>query len=208
MMSSSDAGESWGNDHPVVQGAVFDVIDPSMTLAGGRLHLVWTDNRAGNYDTYYAQSDDGGETWSAASMLCNDLGNASRPMIAVEGEGVHVMWSEERLANADVYYRCNPTGDVTAIAPPLPVPARLQLLAVYPNPADMATTLTYHLSLRSAVTVDLYDLLGRQVARSYEGMKSAGVHALRLQMSALSPGNYLCRVTAGSSYRTTMVTVR
>lgn len=78
----------------------------SMALApDGSIHAVWNDDREGNYDRdiYYANSTDGGATWSKNYPINDDgfpqgngsLVSQSTPSIAIDHLGrIHVVWWE------------------------------------------------------------------------------------------------------------------
>ena len=68
-------------------------------------------------------------------------------------------------------------------------------LEVYPNPFRDRTTLQFSVGRSGLVQVVLYDVLGRQVERLYEGVPSAGpVHSLRIDGKGLPAGVYFVRL--------------
>ncbi len=67
-------------------------------------------------------------------------------------------------------------------------------LQAYPNPFNPATTLTFELSSRSVVRLEVFDALGRLVAVPIEGDLDSGNHVMRFDGSALPGGMYLCRL--------------
>ena len=46
------------------------------------VHVVWFDQRDGNYEIYYKKSTDNGANWSADLRLTNDPAESNRPSIA------------------------------------------------------------------------------------------------------------------------------
>jgi hypothetical protein len=77
------------------------------------------------------------------------------------------------------------------------VPERFALGANYPNPFNPTTVITYDLPEARAVTLTVYDVLGRRVARLDEGVRAAGRHRLRFDASRLSAGVYVYTLEAG-----------
>ena len=57
------------------------------------------------------------------------------------------------------------------------------------------------------VTVSVFDLLGREVARLVDGEMPAGRHQATLDAGALPSGVYVVRLVAGGEVRTQRVTV-
>ena len=90
-------------------------------------------------------------------------------------------------------------------APPT-APKGLALQAV-PNPFSSTATLHYTLPVSGAVTLRVYDLLGREVAVLDEGQKAAGAHEAKLQAHGLANGVYVVRLQAGPHTATRRVTL-
>jgi hypothetical protein len=67
----------------------------------------------------------------------------------------------------------------------------------YPNPFNPSTTITFVLPAPSYVTLAVYDLLGRQIARPVEGWCQAGRHQVLFEASGLAAGTYVYRLVAG-----------
>ncbi len=80
-------------------------------------------------------------------------------------------------------------------------------LEAAPNPARDATILRLTLPTSTAVTVIVFDALGRRVATLHEGALAAGTHALHLDGSALPSGVYLVRAEANGGVLTRRVTL-
>ncbi len=99
----------------------------------------------------------------------------------------------------------------SAEAPPMP-PAtrgRTMLRAPYPNPLGAGTaTLAFTLTDASAVTLDVYDLLGRRVASVVsDETLAAGEHRYAVDSRDLPSGTYVVRLRAAGRAETQMLTV-
>jgi hypothetical protein len=81
------------------------------------------------------------------------------------------------------------------------------LSAVVPNPAAAAAAFTLTLDRAQAVTVAVYDALGRRVALLAEGELAAGPHALALDAAPLAPGAYVVRASGDGFALTRRLTV-
>jgi hypothetical protein len=74
----------------------------------------------------------------------------------------------------------------------------------YPNPFNPTTSITFELPAAAMVTVEVYNSLGRHVARLLNESQEAGVHKVEWRGaddngSPAATGVYFCRVTAGEN---------
>ncbi len=80
------------------------------------------------------------------------------------------------------------------------------MLHAYPNPFQGRTTLSFQLGQSTAVTLDVYDMLGRRVARLADGeTMTAGTHLLTLDGKDLTAGTYVAVIHAGDRTDTRLV---
>ena len=86
----------------------------------------------------------------------------------------------------------------TAVRTSSGLPQDFALQQNYPNPFNPGTEISYELASASHVTLTVFDLLGRQVAKLVDEEKPAGVYSSRFDASHLASGMYLYRLTAGS----------
>ena len=82
----------------------------------------------------------------------------------------------------------------------------LGAITLYPNPTRGRTTVALHLAVPTAVTAEVYDLLGRRVAVVEAGVLGQGFQAFDLGLS-VPAGAYLVRVRAGETVRMQPLTV-
>jgi len=66
----------------------------------------------------------------------------------------------------------------------------------YPNPFNPETAISYQLSTVSDVTLEVYDVLGREVTTLVRGVQSAGAQTVRWNASAFPSGVYYYRLHA------------
>ncbi|MBI5470797.1 MAG: T9SS type A sorting domain-containing protein, partial [Ignavibacteriae bacterium] len=81
-------------------------------------------------------------------------------------------------------------------------PDNFALQQNYPNPFNPTTIITYQLPKSSFVTLQLFDLLGREIRVLVDGMREAGFHEVSLDASRLASGTYFYRLQAGSFIET------
>jgi len=86
-------------------------------------------------------------------------------------------------------------------------PEETRLQGNYPNPFSERTTVELALSEQADVKVQVYNVLGQQVATVADGQLEAGNHELEWDGSSLSSGVYFVRMEAGDVTDTHKITV-
>ena len=109
---STDGGASWGIDTKLTNGTA-DSFNPSVAVSGSVVLVVWFDTRDGNNEIYYKHSTDEGVNWEIDTRLTNNSASSQFPSIAVSGSVVHVVWTDYRDGNPEIYYKRDPTGNPT-----------------------------------------------------------------------------------------------
>jgi hypothetical protein len=100
---STDAGISWGSDARLTNVPGYSEA-PSVAVYGSAVHVVWEDNRGGNYDIYYKRSTNNGLNWSYDINLTNMI-DVQRSASISAGNYVHVVWADERHGDTEIYYK-------------------------------------------------------------------------------------------------------
>lgn len=80
-------------------------------------------------------------------------------------------------------------------------------LTSYPNPMSKQGTLVYTLPEAKKVTLQVFDVLGRQVATLVSGRRKAGKHTVRIESEGWASGVYFGRLKAGDQRITKKITV-
>lgn len=115
---STDGGVSWGADirltfktQIIINGGIYqESFFPTVAVSGSVVHVVWHDERDGNYEIYYKRSVDGGKNWGADTRLSNASASSDAASIAVSGSNVYVVWEDERDRNYQIYYKLSTDG--------------------------------------------------------------------------------------------------
>lgn len=83
------------------------------------------------------------------------------------------------------------------------VPNNFELLQNYPNPFNPSTKIGYALKATGKVSVRVYDVLGREVARLVDGVQSAGQHSVTFDANNLPSGAYIYSLTTSDGVKIT-----
>ncbi|MEO8666552.1 MAG: exo-alpha-sialidase [Ignavibacteria bacterium] len=199
---SSDGGINWGIDtrltHNTADSLVF-----SAAISGLAIHLVWEDNRDGNYEIYYKRSTNAGVTWEGDTRLTNNHAFSFYAFVSVSGSAVHVVWYDNRDGNDEIYYKRNPTGN--PIGSPAIVnskgtgiPKEFSLTQNYPNPFNPKTIINYSIPNAQFIKLKVYDALGNEVAVLVNENQEAGTYFVEFDGGNLSSGIYFYKIVAGN----------
>jgi hypothetical protein len=78
---------------------------PQVTAEGNNVYVVWQDNTSGNYDVYFAHSQDNGKNFESVKNLSKNNGTSELPQVTAEGNNVYVVWQDNTSGNYDVYFK-------------------------------------------------------------------------------------------------------
>jgi hypothetical protein len=78
-------------------------------------------------------------------------------------------------------------------------PSVFNLKQNYPNPFNPSTTIEYELPARRQVTLQVFDVFGREVATLVNGEQEAGAHSVEFNTGhvSLASGIYLYQMSSG-----------
>ncbi len=82
------------------------------------------------------------------------------------------------------------------------LPATFTLDQNYPNPFNPSTQITYSIASSGQVLLEVFDVLGRQVATLVNTNQSVGTHTVTFDATDLSSGLYIYRLSSGSKLQT------
>ena len=111
---STDYGDSWVTPDVQVNSGPGNQSYPSIVVdSSGNLYAVWEDDRNGDWDIYFANSSDGGLSWSNPNIRVSidtvSLGTFNRsqrfPKIEVDTIGtIYVVWQDDRWTDDDIFF--------------------------------------------------------------------------------------------------------
>ncbi len=89
-------------------------------------------------------------------------------------------------------------GTPTVIISGLPsTPVSFDLTQNYPNPFNPTTTVRYRLASKAHAVIEIFDIVGKQVALLDQGIREAGEYSALISADHWASGVYICRLTAG-----------
>ena len=71
----------------------------------------------------------------------------------------------------------------------------------YPNPFNPETTISFGVPIRSFISLDVFDTLGREMGNLVNGIKEPGRYSINFDASKLSSGMYIYKLTSGKFTR-------
>ncbi|MCE1190516.1 MAG: T9SS type A sorting domain-containing protein, partial [Ignavibacteria bacterium] len=77
----------------------------------------------------------------------------------------------------------------------------------YPNPFNPATTITYNVPVSGSVTLVIFDVTGKEIARLVDGYKKAGSYSVQFSASNLVSGVYFYQLKANGCVETKKMTL-
>ena len=106
------------------------------------------------------------------------------------------VWPESTAAVTIVMSR------IVSVDEGLTAPGGYALLPNHPNPFNPGTTFMFTIPRRSFVTLEVYDIHGREVATVVEGVREPGSHEVQWDASGVASGVYFYRLIAGDFMQT------
>jgi hypothetical protein len=195
---SIDGGINWGADTRLTNNTGSSE-SPSVIVSGSVVQVVWADSRDLNYEIYYKRSTDGGVNWGADTRLTDAPDISVNSSVTVSGSVVHVVWKDLRDGNWEIYYKRDPTGNVTGIKNiDLEIPKEFSLSQNYPNPFNPSTKIKFSLPSSQFVTLKVYDVLGREIAGLINELREVGNYEVQFNPDNLVSGIYYYRFQAGT----------
>jgi hypothetical protein len=166
---SQDGGSTWGADTRLTNSSG-DSFGPSLAVSGSAVHVAWYDKRDGDLEIYYKRSEDEGLNWGTDTRLTNATGDSEYPSLAVSGPMVHVVWTDLRDGNEEIYYKRDPTGGFAVGTENDLAGTSGQKISIWPNPASNGVhiSLNYQSNLlfgkeKGKIVITIRNILGEEL---------------------------------------------
>ena len=220
FVRSTDGGVTWNSPMRVnddSSDSAWQWFGTMSVAPNGRIDVIWLDTRdlgGVSSSLYYSYSTDAGVTWSQNERLSdsfdptvgwpqqNKLGDYF-DMVSDE-TGAHLAWAATFNGEQDVYY-----GRITNITGveaenDSDLPETFSLAQNYPNPFNPTTAIRFSIPVgtRLAVSLRVYDLLGREVTTLVNEKKAPGTYEITWDASGHASGLYFYRLKAGEFVET------
>lgn len=190
-------GQSWITAQEVsVSG---QAINGSLKVeANGDVHIVMNE-ASGNFilgTIIYATNKSG--SWQG-NIVIND-GEAFSPNISLDNDGKGYILAYQGDWNAENIIVVNSQNELTAIENiSSVVPAGFYLKQNYPNPFNPETLISFNIPESGFVKLAVYDMLGREIAKLFNGELNAGSYSYNFNATGLNSGAYVYRLETSNS---------
>lgn len=196
---SQDGGIGWDDDIRLIFDEYGNPRFPNIVVSGQVIHVVWEDNREGNFHIYYKRSDDVGENWGEDTLISeNGFVNSWNPSVAVSGSALHVVWNDDRDGNYEIYYKRDPTGGIpVGIENELPLNSS-QEVSVYPNPASTILNISFNSLSDETLTLRFIDMSGKTLlVTNFKAVE--GLNQYTINLDDFSNGLYFIDLIDGTN---------
>jgi len=174
---SLDNGYNW--DSVGVSALPLNVV--SLVKDNNRIYAGFTRSSGNDFFVWY--SDDYGDTWNSMDhqfQFLHHLYIYDNKIWAATADG---LWYDE----------LEPT-----FADPVERPFTFSLEQNYPNPFNPVTSIQYVVGSKQNVTLNVYDILGNEIATLVDEEKPAGTYNIQFNASQLSSGVYFYLLQTGN----------
>jgi hypothetical protein len=98
-------------------------IGPQISSEGNNVYIVWQDNTPGSPETFFAVSNDNGQTFSTPINISNTpqpaiLSSLQNPQISSEGNNVYVVWEDYTFGSPEIFFAVSNDNGQTFSSPP------------------------------------------------------------------------------------------
>lgn len=198
--SSTDGGSTWSADTRLTNAPLVSAF-PSVAVSGQNVHIAWRDDRFGNGEIFYKLSTDAGINWGPDLRLTDSPGLSEGASVSLSGSNVFVAWYDSRNGNFEIYFKKNPTGNITGITHVhSEVPDVYKLKQNYPNPFNPSTKIQFSIPKQSSIMLKVYDVRGRVISSLIDNLyMNTGTYEYYFESNNLASGIYYYSLYSGGT---------
>ena len=183
-----------GDDMLIKIESDVDVVGMQLSVSGNE--LISFELKDNSHVTEKAHYTNGMNNYLAYSMFNQSFDSRTNEILIKSAGGMSVDDIEVSIVdiNGDLLYLTHSnSGEVYQTGPHV-----FELDALYPNPFNPSTEVSFSLPKDGHVKLSVYDIRGQEVAKIFEGSQSVGNHSYTWNASDLSSGVYYVRLQSGS----------
>ncbi len=214
VISSSPGGGSIGWEHPGYIEVLKHLGNPKPAppknlivqgVVGQHPTLQWQPNSERDLSGYklYRKVSPGESQYQLIATLGTGTWQYTDPECVIRTGGTGGSWAQYYVIAYDAANNMSDASNIVSsavnynprksFADGTDVPTEFFLGPNYPNPFNPSTTLDFGLPKRANVTLQVYDLLGREIAVLARGLHEAGYHTVTWNASSSPSGVYFAR---------------
>jgi len=167
----------------------------SATRIGDNVQLKWqTATEVNNFGFDVERSTDG-KSFNKIGFVAGH-GTVNTPQNYTFTDGSNAAQLFYRLKQID---RDGKTDYSSIVNVTSAMPNTIKIMSAYPNPFNPSTTISISVPVASMITLNVFDVAGRQVATIMKGEVEAGTHNFTFTPNTLSSGTYFIGLLGGDN---------
>ena len=91
---------------------------PQIATSGNNVYVTWADGTPGNFDIFFAVSNNNGVSFGTPINLSNNTGSSFNQQIAASGNNVYVTWDDNTPGATDIFFAVS-NNNGTSFGPPI-----------------------------------------------------------------------------------------
>jgi photosystem II stability/assembly factor-like uncharacterized protein len=220
IVRTTDGGGTWAvqyNEYPLLGVARVNTMRAAVVGGFGKILLTtdggvtWAHQPSGIsndlYDACFADSNNGTAVGEAGTILRTTNGGAT--WLAQPSGTTNTLYgvtftnaNNGTAVGADGTILRTTTGGVVGVKESNEVPMHFSLSQNYPNPFNPSTNIRFSLPASGLATLEVFDILGREVRTLVNGELKPGSHEVTFDATGLASGVYFYRLQAGGVVQT------
>jgi len=148
------------------------------------------------YTDSLKQSDYTAASWSKLTTVLTSAKTAKNQYYSVSVSADSALGLAKKNLKAAIDSLVKTSTDVKSVNSNSP--KEFALNQNYPNPFNPSTRIRYSVPQDSYLSVKVYNMVGQEVAKLYEGLRHAGTYTAVFDGARLASGVYFCRMQAGN----------